>query len=564
MLILIAEDDFTSRTMLATVLKKIGHEAVETTNGLEAWEAMQQPNAPRMAILDWMMPEMDGIEVCRSIRTLETDRPPYVIMLTAKLEKEDIVAGLEAGADDYLAKPYDPSELRARVEVGCRIVEMQAQLAGKISELESLHQELQRQYDVAATVFSKIMESNERQCGNVKYLLSSMETASGDIALSVPKPSGGIYAFLGDFTGHGLSAAIGAPPVANIFFKMTDRNYSICDIAAEINAKLKEMLPIGMYLAACLLELEFSSGTLTVWNGGIPDVLVVDRQGGIKNRIPSSHLPLGVVNNNQLDLSTDLIEIEQDDRIYVYSDGVTETSNSDGEMFGQQRLEECFQQDSLPEFALETISTHLEKFRGDTSQEDDTTMIEIMCDAETAGNLEDRGTAENPKENRGWSMSLEFEADSLRNIDVASFLIKIIEEDRELCSHKADVFMIITELVTNALDYGLFRLDPGLKKSLEGYERYIEARQKGFESVSDGWLRIGLEYAPLAEGGKLVVQVEDSGPGFNYQKDLLALADNLTYSGRGVPLVRSLCSEVTFHGRGNRTLAVYQWTEESS
>lgn len=76
MKILIAEDDFTSRTMLATVLKKIGHEVVETTNGSEAWDAMQKPDAPNLAILDWMMPEMDGIEVCRSIRTMETDRRP--------------------------------------------------------------------------------------------------------------------------------------------------------------------------------------------------------------------------------------------------------------------------------------------------------------------------------------------------------------------------------------------------------------------------------------------------------------------------------------------------------
>ena len=564
MKILIAEDDFTSRIMLAAVLKKRGHEVVETTNGLEAWETMQQPDTPRMAILDWMMPGMDGVEVCRNIRTLKTDQPPYVIMLTSKLETEDVVAGLEAGADDYIAKPYAATELHARVEVGRRMIEIQAQLAGKISELESLHQELQRSYDIASKVFSKIMQSNERRCGNVKYLLSSMETASGDIALSVPKPSGGIYAFLGDFTGHGLSAAIGAVPVADIFLAMTDRNYSICDIAAEMNAKLRETLPIGMYLAACLLELEFSSGTLTVWNGGIPDVLVVGRQGGIKNRLSSSHLPLGVISNDELDLSVDLIEIEQDDHIYVYSDGVTEACNPDNEMFGQQRLEELLGQGPLPESALETINTSLETYRAGTSQDDDTTMIEIICNAEAAGNFLDGDPAINRETAGGWNLSLQFEADSLRNVDIASYLIKIIEEDRELRPHKVNVFLIITELVTNALDYGLFRLGPGLKKSLEDYERYIEARQKGFESISDGWLRIGLEYAPLAEGGKLVVQVEDSGPGFNYQKNFLALADNLTYSGRGLPLVRSLCSDFTYHGRGNRVKAVYQWTEESS
>lgn len=126
-------------------------------------------------------------------------------------------------------------------------------------------------------------------------------------------------------------------------------------------------------------------------------------------------------------------------------------------------------------------------------------------------------------------------------------------------------FLIITELVTNALDYGLFRLDPGLKKKgLGGHERYTEARQKGFATIGYGWLRMGLEYTPLADGGKLVVRVEDSGPGFNYLRTFLALADNLTYSGRGIPLVRSLCSDLTYRGRGNRVEAVYQWTKESS
>ncbi|MCX5814476.1 MAG: diguanylate cyclase [Proteobacteria bacterium] len=129
MRILIAEDDFTSRSILVGVLTKCGHETVATENGAEAWAAMQQPDAPRLAILDWVMPEMDGIEVCRHIRTLETDQPPYIIILTSKDEKADIVAGLEAGADDYLIKPYDPGELHARVNVGQRMIEIQAKLA---------------------------------------------------------------------------------------------------------------------------------------------------------------------------------------------------------------------------------------------------------------------------------------------------------------------------------------------------------------------------------------------------------------------------------------------------
>jgi len=125
MRILIAEDDFTSRTVLAGVLKKGGHEVMLTVNGIEAWEALQKPDAPALVILDWMMPDMDGPEVVRRVRALQTDRPPYIIMLTSKGDKVDIIAGLDSGANDYLAKPFDPGELHARIEVGRRMVEMQ-------------------------------------------------------------------------------------------------------------------------------------------------------------------------------------------------------------------------------------------------------------------------------------------------------------------------------------------------------------------------------------------------------------------------------------------------------
>jgi sigma-B regulation protein RsbU (phosphoserine phosphatase) len=135
MRILIAEDDLTSRSMLAAVLRKAGHEVVETVDGAAAWDALRRPDAPRLAILDWMMPGMDGLDVVRRVRAPRTDRPPYIIMLTAKGSKADIIAGLEAGANDYLAKPFDLGELRARVEAGRRMVEMQDALASKVEEL---------------------------------------------------------------------------------------------------------------------------------------------------------------------------------------------------------------------------------------------------------------------------------------------------------------------------------------------------------------------------------------------------------------------------------------------
>ncbi|GAB6908684.1 hypothetical protein JCM12296A_45240 [Desulfosarcina cetonica] len=136
MRILIAEDDLTSRKMLSGLLRKKGHTVTETVNGADAWAVMQRPDAPRMAILDWMMPEMDGLTLVRRIRAQPIDQPPYLIMLTAKGTKTDVVAGLDAGADDYLVKPFDAEELWARIGVGKRIVDLQSRLSEKVNALQ--------------------------------------------------------------------------------------------------------------------------------------------------------------------------------------------------------------------------------------------------------------------------------------------------------------------------------------------------------------------------------------------------------------------------------------------
>ncbi len=136
MKVLIAEDETISRRLLEATLVRWGYEVVVASGGVEAWETLQGDDAPPLAILDWMMPGMDGLEVCRRIRNRPSPTPPYLILLTAKGRREDIITGLDAGANDYVTKPFNREELRARVEVGVRMVELQQNLTDRVRALE--------------------------------------------------------------------------------------------------------------------------------------------------------------------------------------------------------------------------------------------------------------------------------------------------------------------------------------------------------------------------------------------------------------------------------------------
>jgi DNA-binding response OmpR family regulator len=138
--ILIAEDDRISRRLLEMTLQRLNMDVVVTENGAEALDVLEGPDPPQLAILDWMMPKMDGIEVCRAIRDRPSDKYTYIIFLTARGQKKDIIQALESGADDYLIKPFDPQELRSRLQVGLRVLKLESALAAKVAELEGAMQ----------------------------------------------------------------------------------------------------------------------------------------------------------------------------------------------------------------------------------------------------------------------------------------------------------------------------------------------------------------------------------------------------------------------------------------
>lgn len=198
MRILIAEDDPVSRLRLESILKKWGYDPMVSRDGREALAILEREPLPEIAILDWMMPEIDGTEVCRRIWGKPSGAGIYILLLTAKTQREDIIAGLAAGADDYIAKPFDLRELHARLQVGIRVTTLQSQLAERVRELEvallrlrglQQAQKLEALGQMAAGVAHEINTPAQYIDSNIRFLRDSWRRLKPTVvcALRVPR-----------------------------------------------------------------------------------------------------------------------------------------------------------------------------------------------------------------------------------------------------------------------------------------------------------------------------------------------------------------------------------------
>jgi DNA-binding response OmpR family regulator len=167
MRLLIAEDDMTSRAMLQAVLTKWGYQVIPAKDGNEAFGIFQEDNAPQLAVLDWEMPGMDGAELCRRLREQNRDAPLYLILLTSRNASGDIVQGLEAGADDYVAKPYDTAELKARVHAGRRMISLQNEI--------SKREKLQGVLEMAGAICHELNQPLQSVSGYSEILLMDLD-----------------------------------------------------------------------------------------------------------------------------------------------------------------------------------------------------------------------------------------------------------------------------------------------------------------------------------------------------------------------------------------------------
>jgi two-component system, HptB-dependent secretion and biofilm response regulator len=380
---------------------------------------------------------------------------------------------------------------------------------------------------------------------------------SGDIVLSAPRPSGGVNILLGDFVGRGLPAAVGALPVAEVFYGMTEKGFGLSDIIEEINQKLLFVLPEGLFCAACLMELEEHGKMLAVWNGGLPDVLIIDQQANIKDRVPSSHIPLGIYGTNKVDLDAVFIEVDAGDKVVFYTDGVINAENTQGEKFGSQNLERFLSQGNTFQAIQQSLLEHI----ADTNQVDDISLAELdilamqSYDGEATAGLNQISLPP-----AHWQAEFEFSAQVLRTVDLVPLLVNVLIHIQAPHEHRQRIYTVLAEMFSNALDHGVLQLQSALKKSANGFTEYYAQRAQRLTELENANINISLLHRPCDDGGILTIRVEDSGDGFDYNQHAKDLAENKTLCGRGEGLLKKLCKQYEYSGKGNVITADYHWT----
>lgn len=559
--ILVVDDERTNLLILEAMLGRLGYEVVTAENGREAIASFERCR-PDMVLMDIMMPETDGYEATTAIKKLSGPHYIPIMFLTALSDEQALAKCIEAGGDDFLTKPYNHLILKSKIDALLRTRRLYQELERHKEEIERHHDRLQWEHITADKIFARIVRSGDLDSPNIRYIIRPRSITSGDILLAARTPSGSLHVMLGDFAGHGLSAAIGAIPVSDIFYRLSADGYSIGNIATQINLKLKDALPTGYYCAACLLDLDADCRKISVWNGGLHDVLLCGRNGGIKSRVTSHHLPLGILPPERFEPDIEFIDIERGDRVYIYSDGLVEAGNGHGEMFGRQRLEALLDTDRTGTNGLESVRLALDEFCAGTEQHDDITVLQLTCQPFTGAETRVT-TLPRPAQPTRWRSSLHLDAGTLRRLDPLPLLMQSLMGLQELHTHRERIYTVASELFNNALDHGLLRLDASLKRSARGFHEYHRLRTERLSQLDDGWIRIELEHEPRGSGGALTITVENSGSGFDHGDRQWIDPGASSFGGRGIHLVQSLCADLRYDKAGTLASAVYLWHPEN-
>ncbi|MHA3738347.1 ATP-binding SpoIIE family protein phosphatase [Pseudomonas sp. Eth.TT006] len=555
--ILIAEDSAADRLLLSTIVRRQGHEVLTASNGAEAVEVFGRQQ-PHLVLMDAMMPVMDGFEAARQIKALAGETLVPIIFLTSLTESEALARCLDAGGDDFLAKPYNQVILAAKIKAMDRLRRLQATVLQQRDLIARHHDYLLNEQRVAKAVFDKVAHSGCLSAPNIRYLQSPYALFNGDLLLAAYTPAGDMHVLLGDFTGHGLPAAVGAMPLAEVFYGMTAKGYGLAETLREMNAKLKRILPVDMFCCATMLCLSFQRRSVEVWNGGMPDGYLHRIATGERVPLAARHLPLGVLSPQAFDDRTEVQTMAVGDRVFLLSDGVIDTTDADDRLFGVERLQQLFAANREPDNLFAEIEQALHAFRGEPR--DDVSMVEIRLPdvAQVMPSVpvySDSGQS-SPLD---WSVSFEFRGATLKRFNPLPYLLQLLQEVHGLRSQSGAIYSVLAELYSNALEHGVLGLDSSLKRDAAGFARYYEQRNERLEALQDGYVRVHLLVQPQGAGGCLVIRVEDSGKGFDVAKVMERPLDGVRLSGRGVSLVRQLGLNASWSDEGRSACVEFSW-----
>lgn len=359
--VLVVDDSRLQLRIMRTMLERWGFEVFEAESGTIALDICIESD-PDLVLSDWMMPEMDGLEFCRRYRELHSDRYGYFILLTSKSEKGEVAQGLDAGADDFLTKPVNANELRARINAGERVVSMQRQLSEKnrevseaLEELQKVHEAIDNDLRQARTIQQSLVPERvmEIATSRVSLLLQPCGHVGGDL-VGMFRPGYdrlGLYSI--DVSGHGITSAMVTARVAGYLSsnfpdqnvaleKRFDQFYAMrepAETAYLLNQRLSADPGVEEYLTMAYVASDLRSGRMRMVQAGHSPPLVLRANGQVEF-IGNGGLPIGLVD----DVSYDQHEfyLKKGDLMLLYSDGFTEAVMEGGEMLGEDGLAKMF------------------------------------------------------------------------------------------------------------------------------------------------------------------------------------------------------------------------------
>ncbi|MGR3638931.1 PP2C family protein-serine/threonine phosphatase [Alterinioella nitratireducens] len=394
--VLVLDDSRAQRRLLATLLRRWGHPVTVCETPGDALEALTD-HSISIILTDWMMPGMTGPEFTRAFRRTPREGYAYVILLTSKSEKAEIAHGLDAGADDFVSKPVDPHELRARMRAGIRIIEMQRELVWQnqrvrstLAEIRGLYDALDRDLLEAKRLQDTLVRERFRQfdTGSIALTLRSSGHVGGDLIGFFPIDATRIGLFSLDVSGHGVTSALLAARMAALLgtaapeqnVAMVQKRGGAWDalppdrVAAKLNRMMFEEIETDLYFTLALAYLDLTTGAVQMVQAGHPHPAVL-RPDGAVTWVGEGGMPIGLLEEAQFDSVT--FHLEPGDRLMLYSDGITECENRAGEEFGEDGLAALLRRtaEDQGEALLETIVTAVQDFSGRTEFADDVSLV---------------------------------------------------------------------------------------------------------------------------------------------------------------------------------------------